>query len=216
MTHRGSVWCIGSGVVAALVAWAGLAGGDQATPFCGFSAHGGWRGHGSVKFIDVRKPRDDDRTGVPQAVRSILGSLAIEVPIDVYLTKTKQDNAFATVAGGRKIMVIDPGFLQHVNTKSNNDWAAIQVLAHEVGHHIAGFDTDRHRGELNADYWSGQVLQRLGAAREATTAAIKATVPDDTDSPTHPGRSRREQAIVRGWDDALANHIDHSFCLTCK
>jgi hypothetical protein len=103
-----------------------------------------------------------------------------------------------------------------VNTTSNNEWAAIQVLAHEVGHHVAGFDTDRHRGELNADYWSGQMLQRLGAAREATTAAINATVRDDTDSPTHPGRSRRVQAIVTGWDHALANHIDYEFCLTCK
>jgi hypothetical protein len=125
-----------------------------------------------------------------------------------------ENNAFATVAGGKKILVVDVDFLESVNSMARTQWAAIQIIAHEVGHHISGFLSDRHKSELNADYWSGQTLQRLGAAEYASTAAIL-TVGSEVDTQTHPNKYKRAEIIKRGWNDASRNYIDYSFCQGC-
>src|SRR5207302_1886548 len=79
----------------------------------------------------------------------------------------QEDNAFATIASGRKVLVVDVDFLDQLNRVSRTQWAAIQVIAHEIGHHIAGFLPNPHLSELSADYWSGQALQRLGSSETA-------------------------------------------------
>jgi hypothetical protein len=147
-------------------------------------------------------------------VERIKGALSIQASIDVLIAE-QEDNAFATVAEGRKILVVDVGFLEKVNQKAGTQWSAIQVLAHEVGHHIAGFSDDRHRSELNADYWSGQTLQRLGSAKSAATSAIL-TVGTEFDTPSHPNKHRRAASIERGWEDAAQGTVDYSFCIDCR
>jgi hypothetical protein len=151
---------------------------------------------------------------VPQVVDQIKRRLSINVTFDIYIAEN-EDNAFATVANGRKILVVDVGFLEKLNKVARTEWSAISVIAHEVGHHIAGFSANKHRGELNADYWSGQSLRRLGSARDAATSAILA-FGTDLDTPSHPNKSRRAAAIERGWDDAAAGRIDYDFCDDCR
>ena len=75
------------------------------------------------------------------------------------------------------------------------------------------FRENRHVSELNADYWSGQVCQRLGSARDAATAAIL-TAGTEVDTPTHPNKYRRAQMIESGWNDAKRGFIDRSHCLS--
>lgn len=182
-------------------------------PFCGFSVKDGWFGKPGSEYVTHRAgPRD--KSGVPQVISRILKALSINPEIDVFLAE-REDNAFATVAGGRKIIVVDVAFVEKVNRIAKTQWGAIQVIAHELGHHIAGFSDDRHRAELNADYWSGQALQRLGAARAASTKAILA-IGSEIDTDTHPSKHRRAPTIEKGWDDALAGKIDYSFCDGCK
>ena len=186
---------------------------SRGLPFCRFSIVDGWGGTGPAEWITHRAgPKDD--SGVPQVVERIKKALAIRPAFEVYIAKD-EDNAFATVAGGRKILVVDVGFLEKLNRVARTEWGAIQVIAHEIGHHIAGFSDDRHRAELNADYWSGQSLQRLGSARAAATSAMRA-FGTDFDTPTHPSKHRRVATIERGWDDAARNRIDHSFCDGCR
>jgi hypothetical protein len=151
---------------------------------------------------------------VPQIVEQIKRTLAIRASFDVYIAE-QEDNAFAAVANGRKILVVDVGFLEKLNRRSRTEWGAIQVIAHEVGHHIAGFSANRHRSELNADYWSGQSLQRLGAAKAAATSAIL-TVGTEMDTSSHPNKHRRAATIGRGWDDAAQDKIDYAFCDDCR
>ena len=139
-------------------------------PFCGFSIAGGWTDKGGAEYI-THRANPNDESGIPQVIARIKESLAIEVDFDVYIAKD-EDNAFATVAGGRKIVVVDVDFLEELNRVTGTEWSAIQVIAHEVGHHIAGFMEDKHRGELSADYWSGQCLQRLGSSKDAAKACI--------------------------------------------
>lgn len=182
-------------------------------PFCRFSLATGWSATGPREYV-THQARPNDPSGVPQAIDEIRRSLAVTARVDVYIAE-EEDNAFATVAGGRKIVVVDVGFLEKLNRSAGTEWAAIQVLAHELGHHIAGFVEDSHRGELNADYWSGQALRRLGAARSAATAAIL-TIGTDADTTSHPSRTRRAAVIARGWDDAARGHIDYSFCEACQ
>jgi hypothetical protein len=182
-------------------------------PFCRFSILDGWGATGPTEYI-THKAGPNDRSGVPQVVERIRRVFSIRPAFDVYIAK-EEDNAFATVAGGRKILVVDVGFLEKLNRVSGTEWGAIQVIAHEIGHHIAGFSDDRHRAELNADYWSGQSLQRLGSARASAARAMH-TFGADFDTSTHPNKRRRVTAIERGWDDAAKNRIDYSFCDDCR
>jgi Zn-dependent protease with chaperone function len=182
-------------------------------PFCGYSLRKGWIGKAGHSYV-THRPKRNDKSGVPQVIERIYESLRIEPDIEIYLAE-REDNAFATVAGGKKIIVVDVDFVARVNRQAKTEWGAIQVIAHELGHHIAGFNEDAHRAELNADYWSGQALQRLGAGREAATKAILA-IGTETDTDTHPSKYRRAATIEKGWDDALSKKIDYGFCDDCK
>jgi hypothetical protein len=190
----------------------GRANAASATPFCKFSIRDGW-GRGGSEYI-TGKADGNDRSGVRQVVNRVEKVLSFDVPIDVYLA-ANEDNAFATVANGRKILVVDVGFVEKLNRIAGTEWGAIQVIAHEVGHHIAGFTATQHKNELNADYWSGQSLQRLGSSKEAASKAILA-VGTETDTDSHPNKYLRARTIEQGWQDAHAGRIDYSFCVDCK
>lgn len=185
----------------------------KSRPFCGFSVKNGWFGKNGSEYI-THQAKPDDKSGVPQVINRIYDALSIKPNIEIFLAE-REDNAFATVAGGKKIIVVDVAFVEAVNRRARTQWGAVQVIAHELGHHIAGFSDDRHRAELNADYWSGQALQRLGAARQVAAKAILA-IGSETDTETHPSKYRRAPTIEKGWDDALAGKIDYSFCDDCK
>lgn len=180
-------------------------------PFCRYSLRDGWNTIEPTEYV-VREAGPDDESGVPQVVARVNRALSIAPEFDIYIA-ADEDNAFATVAGGRKILVIDVGFLQKLNQVAGTEWAAISVIAHEVGHHIDGF-SGGPRGELRADYWSGQALQRLGASRIAATKAILATG-TDFDTESHPNKTRRAAVIGRGWADAAAGLMDRSYCMAC-
>lgn len=119
------------------------------------------------------------------------------------------------MAGGRRIVAVDVNFVENINRAARSEWGAIQVIAHEIGHHIAGFSADRHKAELNADYWSGRALHRLGASRSAATSAILA-IGSNVDSSSHPSKFRRAAIIEKGWDDSSAGRVDYAFCDDCR
>jgi len=186
---------------------------SQVRPFCRFSIEDGWTDTGPAEFI-TRRAWQNDASGVPQVVSEIKRRLNIGVDFDIYIAE-QENNAFATVANGRKLLIVDIGFLEKMNSEAGTQWAAIQVISHEIGHHIAGFSNDHHRCELNADYWSGQSLQRLGSSRAAATKGIL-RFGTDYDTPSHPNRRRRAAIIERGWLDAREDRIDYSFCDACE
>lgn len=182
-------------------------------PFCRFSLDNGWSDEGPEEYI-TRRAKKNDSSGVPQVVNQIKTALSIRVNFDVFIAED-EDNAMATVANGQKILIVDVGFLEKLNRITHTRWSAIQVIAHEVGHHIAGFSSNRHQSELNADYWSGQSLQRLGSAKSAATSAIL-TIGTEKDTSSHPNKYLRASTIERGWEDASKGIIDYSFCINCS
>ena len=208
--------CRGMGVLLAallLVSWAHA----QVTqiPVCRFSLNYGWNNVEPPKYIVRQADPYNDSSGLTEVVRQINRALAISPEFDVFILEG-DDNAFATIANGRRILAIDLGFVDRLNRKVGTDWAAISIIAHEVGHHIEGFSPGSSlQRELNADYWSGQVLQRLGSSRRAATRAIL-TVGTDSDTATHPNRWDRAEKIWQGWDDASQGRIDYSHCLNCQ
>lgn len=187
---------------------------ESTRPFCSYSLRRGWGDTGPQEYITREARRNNDPSGVPQVVDGIMKSLSFNVDFGVFLAEG-EDNAFATVAGGRKILVVDVDFVDRLNRMVGTQWAAISVIAHEVGHHIAGFSADRHRSELNADYWSGQALMRLGSSRQSAMKAIL-TVGTDQDTDTHPNKRTRAATISRGWEDAGSGRVDYTFCDNCR
>lgn len=115
--------------------------------------------------------------------------------------------AAAEIINGRRVILFDPRFMAQVADRICPDWGAMSILAHEVGHHLAGHtlrqSAEPWRDELEADEFSGFVLARIGATLAETTSAAARILPEQP-TPTHPGRKDRIAAIVHGWQNAEA------------
>lgn len=203
------------GLCSMLVSWPGLQSRAAAEGiFCGFSLTGGWQSRGGTRII-ARVAGANDASGVPQVIDRIEKALNVETGIRVLVATSRQGNAFATLSAGRRLIVVDLDFLDRVNAKGESDWAAIQVIAHEVGHFVAGFSSNRHVNETNADYWSGLILQRLGASRTASSSALRAFGSESASS-SHPSERVRIAALEKGWDDGRSGRVDYSHCIRCN
>lgn len=120
------------------------------------------------------------------------------------LIATSSTPASAQVVNGERIILFDPRFMARVANAACPDWGAMSVIAHEVGHHLAGHtiraSTSPWKDELEADAFSGFVLARLGASLADATSAAAAILPEAS-TPSHPGRLK---AITYGWQNAHA------------
>jgi hypothetical protein len=210
-TRRALLTCVGSALVSTVFKPACAA---ARVPICSFSIHGGWSDTAGRRIL-ARTTDSGDQSGIPQIVSRIENKLGFSADIEVLITRNHEDNAFATLVNGRKFLVVDTAFVDDANRIAGTDWAAIEIIAHEIGHHIAGFADDSYVCELNADYWSGQALQRLGAGEDATKKSMLA-VGDPSDTATHPNKYRRADIVAKGWADAKASTIDWSHCERCR
>jgi len=131
----------------------------------------------------------------------------LDAPPDIY--RAPVTAAHAVFIKGREAVVYNPGFLDDINDRAGTPWAAVSVIAHELGHHYYGHSHQKidglppgllHERELEADYFSGFVLARMGASLEDAEAAQEALFAA-ADSPTHPDSYRRLVAISAGWHD---------------
>lgn len=117
------------------------------------------------------------------------------------------NNALATTIGKRRYILYSTAFLENFKKEANTAWAAYSVLAHEIGHHLSNHDLEqtnprvRKQYELEADKFSGGILYRLGATLEEAQAGIN-TFSLDSDSPTHPPKRARLEALAVGWKQA--------------
>ncbi len=107
-----------------------------------------------------------------------------------------------------RVIAYNRDFIQEVRTATaGNDWAPISIMAHEIGHHLSGHTLipggSQPPIELEADRFSGFVLNKMGASLGDTTRAIDTLIPE-ADGPTHPGRAKRLAAVTAGWTDSCA------------
>lgn len=122
-------------------------------------------------------------------------------------------NAIAVTYNGERFVLYNPNFLEALTQATGNKWAAVSVLAHEIGHHLNGHTLDGNGSqpgkELEADEFSGFVLRRMGATLEEAQAAMR-LAGNRKPSSTHPPQADRLYAIAKGWnaaDPALGNDI---------
>lgn len=121
------------------------------------------------------------------------------------LKEAKVNNIEASISHRKRYILYNPEFINWINTVTKDKWAAIALLAHEVGHHLNGH-TIRKSGskpklELEADEFAGFVLCKLGASLEQSQEVMK-YIAQTKASRTHPARNSRMLAIQKGWSKA--------------
>ncbi|MGQ2982521.1 hypothetical protein [Flavobacterium sp.] len=115
-------------------------------------------------------------------------------------------NAAAVILKSKRYILYNPEFMDKINSATGNKWAAISILAHEIGHHLNGHTLDkvgsRPRTELEADEFSGFVLRKMGATLEEAQSAM-ALIASMKGSHTHPAKNDRLAYIATGWKSAM-------------
>ena len=113
----------------------------------------------------------------------------------------KVKNAEASIISDARYVVYNNNFMNFAEAQTSDQWAAVSILAHEVGHHILGHKKSTKPNELEADEQSGWYMFGLGTTEKQATSAIDKFVSIEGDA-THPGRSERRAAVLRGYNKA--------------
>jgi len=114
-------------------------------------------------------------------------------------------NAAAVVLNSKRFILYNAEFMDDINSASGTYWAGISILAHEIGHHLNGHTLDkagsRPDTELEADEFSGFVLNKMGASLTEAQAAM-AVAASQKASHSHPAKADRLHSIALGWNTA--------------
>jgi hypothetical protein len=116
------------------------------------------------------------------------------------------NNAYATIQQNKRWIIYDNDFLENLDTYAATKWASISVLAHEMGHHYYNHVLNGKGStiptEIEADGFSGYMMNKLGATLAQSVAAMK-TIATDKASSTHPAKADRITSITKGWNMAM-------------
>lgn len=141
-----------------------------------------------------------------QVVSRIMGSVGLKPRFEVKAANVP--NAAAVIYNNQRYILYSQNFVEMVNRATQTDWGAVSIIAHEIGHHLnghtLGVDGSRPSNELEADEFSGFVLQRMGATMLEAQAAMNALAHEEA-TETHPPRNARLEAIAAGWYRAKEN-----------
>ena len=155
-----------------------------------------------LAVVNVQDPSYND--GARDIIKEIIDVVGLKPRFEVR-ESAEVPNAAAVIYNGKRYILYNAGFVAGVNNAVKTDWAAVSILAHEIGHHLNGHTLIRGgsnpEDELEADEFSGFVLRKMGATLPQAQAAISALT-DESYSATHPGRSSRLTAISNGWKNA--------------
>jgi hypothetical protein len=158
----------------------------------------------SASSLDGRAPND-----CALAVQRIMEFTGL--PANFVVVSGPVDNAAAVILLDdkripRRVIAFNPQFMSEA-TKAvgGSKWGPISVMAHEIAHHLSGHTIvpggSRPEIELEADKFSGFVLQKMGAPLNDATRMIL-TVGSAHGSPTHPDKQSRAEAIRQGWEES--------------
>jgi hypothetical protein len=146
-----------------------------------------------------------------QVVRRIMEAVGLKPRFE--LKAANVDNAAAVIYDSKRYILYSQNFISKIEGATRTNWAAISILAHEIGHHLNGHTLERNgsrpSSELEADEFSGFVLRKMGASLPQAQAAMR-ILADEEGSYTHPARSARLEAIAVGWkqaDEAMSGEV---------
>ncbi len=134
------------------------------------------------------------------AITGIIDAIGLKPKFEI--RSSNIPNAAATIVNNKRYILYNEKFMASIVQAAQNDWAAISILAHEIGHHLNGHTLEaggsRPYNELEADEFSGFVLQRMGASLVEAQTAIGMIASPQGNS-THPARAYRLKSIEKGW-----------------
>ena len=142
-----------------------------------------------------------------QIVQTIMRKVGLPMNLDVRAAPDVPNaEALVETIDGKQVRLIlyNPTWIDNLTQTLVSDWPSTSIMAHEIGHHLAGHLDPayaNHPAELEADRFSGHILNRLGATLEQAQLAI-AMVSTEAASQSHPGRAERVREIAQGWNDA--------------
>jgi len=142
-------------------------------------------------------------SSAPELISKIISVVGLKPNFEVRASNVP--NAAAVVSNGKRYILYNQNFITGLVKISGNEWSAVSVLAHEIGHHLNGHTLDNHGSvpseELDADEFSGFVLRKMGATLDEAQLATKMAA-DARATTTHPGAYDRLAAIEKGWNNA--------------
>lgn len=169
-------------------------GSDKYTAMCNYY------GETSAKVINMR-PAGASAEKVVQDIMSVIGLRAN------FELRASNDipTAAAVIKKGSRYILYNPAFMNNIISSTGNRWTAVSIMADEIGHHLNGHtldsETSKPTTELEADEFSGFVLQKMGASLTDAQAAM-ATIASIKGSHSHPPKNQRLTAIQTGWSKA--------------
>jgi hypothetical protein len=130
---------------------------------------------------------------------------AVGLKSNFIIAEANVPNALAVLQQGKRYVLYNPGFVNRLTIATGTRWAAVSVLAHEIGHHLYNSLTGKPNKtlatELEADQFSGYVLEKMGANLEEAQAAMNILATPYA-TLTHPARNDRIKSIASGWQSA--------------
>jgi hypothetical protein len=108
------------------------------------------------------------------------------------------------MSNGKRVILYDPQLIADIEEITEHDWPAVSILAHEIGHHLAGHTLEESYNrnfELEADYFSGFILQKMGATLPEAQS-VMSLLRDHRNMTDHPPQAERLAAIQEGWQEA--------------
>src|SRR5262245_23488302 len=147
----------------------------------------------------------DEARAVVRRILSVIGipltNFEVRASYDVV-----NDDATAENGGKDRLILYNPQWMEGLKS-STSKWSDWVVLTHEVGHHVA-FHMDptfpNHEAELQADYFAGFILNKLGAPLADAQLAMAMVATDDA-SLTHPAKAKRVAEVRKGWEAGAQN-----------
>jgi len=128
---------------------------------------------------------------------------------------TDINTAAAVRSNSQKYILYNEKFYYKLMRQAGTEWGPLSVFAHEIAHHLEShllpksYSDTRARSakqdsqvlirELEADWFSGRILAKMGATRSEATEAVRKVIPEDATA-THPARAARLAIIENGWD----------------
>lgn len=141
--------------------------------------------------------------------RAVVGRImdSMGLPVRFEIRAANVPNASAILqSDGKRLIVYNTLFMDEIHARTGRYWSLISIMAHEIGHHLAFHMSSAiydHDAELEADYFSGYILAKMGASLDDALSAMRAIASQEP-TETHPGRDDRLQAIAAGWKNAAA------------
>ena len=133
---------------------------------------------------------------------------AVGLQCNIELKEADVMNIEASISRHKRYILYNPNYISWITNVTQNKWAALALIAHEVGHHLNGHTLSKTGSkpavELEADEFAGFILYKLGATLEEAQEVMK-YISTNQASDSHPARTDRMFAIQKGWNKAIDN-----------